>query len=146
MAVWSLSMTVTLHEQIRTLLLAAPAVTAIVGAGTAARIRGDYFQKLDGTAAGLEAVLIEVDSQEEQNDLSGQSGLAVGQITLTCRAASRQAASDLAQAVRGRLAGYASPVLDLVLDSRSDAWTAKTDASEDGWYDSILTFTPIYAD
>lgn len=138
------------HSQLVTLLKSLDAVTAIVGAGDAARIRPDGFQKRDGEI-GRAAILIEVDRQEHLNDLQGRGGLVVGEVTITCRAATRAASDALAEAVRTNgtdpgtgLAGYASTLLDLVVEDHVKSWVPKGDGSEDGWYDTLLTLMPIY--
>lgn len=139
-----------LHTQLLTLLKTLPAVTAIVGTGSNARIRCEGFQLRDG-ASGRAAILIEVDRQMHLNDLQGRGGLVVGEITITCRAATRAESDALAEAVRSNgtnpgtgLAGYASAALDLVVDDNVHSWVPKGDGSEDGWYDTLITLTPIY--
>jgi hypothetical protein len=143
---------VTLHAQIRALLVGLPAVASIVGAEPAARIRCDYFQAGDG-GPSTPAILVEIDSQAEANDLAGVSGGVIGQFTLTCRAATLEAAAELAEAIRTNgtdpgtgLAGYSSASLDLVLESSVDTWTAKEDASEDGWFDTVMSWVNISAE
>jgi hypothetical protein len=87
-----------LEADIRTALLAMNAVTAIVGTGDSARIYPDVF---DENCTTLPAILVEVDSEDPQNDIDGRGGLRIGLATLTCRATTRQGSRALAEAVLG---------------------------------------------
>ena len=87
-----------LAEDIRSALLTFDAVTALVGTGSSSRIYPDAFDENEVT---MPAILVEVDSDDPQNDLSGRGGLRIGMVTITCRAATRQGSVALADAVLG---------------------------------------------
>ena len=87
-----------LAEDIRSALLTFGAVTALVGTGSSSRIYPDAFDENEVT---MPAILVEVDSDDPQNDLSGRGGLRIGMVTITCRAATRQGSVALADAVLG---------------------------------------------
>lgn len=120
------------------------AVTALVGSGSSARIRPDKFHEEDGT---LPAILIEVDNESPQNDLTGRGGLRLGDVTITCRAATRQGARALAEAIRVNgtnpgtgLAGYAGASFDAVLDGIAEAYQPKGVGNDKGYYDTVMSF------
>lgn len=135
-----------LEEDIRTALVAMPAVTAIVGSGANARIRPDRFHEEDGT---LPAILVEVDHEDPLTDLTGRGGRRQGVVTITCRASTRAAARALAEAVRNNgtspgtgLDGYggSETAFDSWCVGQTTAFVPKSDGSDHGYYDNILTY------
>lgn len=92
-----------LPEALRTYLISKAAVTAIVGAGDAARIYPDVLPQ----GATLPAIAYEVISQDSEEHLEGISGLAHSRVRVECYAATRMAADALAELVRlAPLQGY----------------------------------------
>ncbi len=134
------------EADIRTALLAMSAVTGLVGASSLARIRPDRLHEDDT----LPAVIVEVDSEVPQNDISGVGGLRISSVNLICRATTRAGSRALAEAVRTNgtnpgtgLAGYAGASLDAVLETMTTAYVPKDDGSDQGWYDTNMDFTVI---
>lgn len=125
-----------LYTAIRTVLLADTDVTAIVGASSAARIWSCWPRTYT-----VPALVIEDDSDELQNDLSGHSGMTISQVTITCRADTAAAAQALLNAVKG-IAGHAG-TFDLVIDSIAASNTPKGDGSDTHWYDRLLSCTVL---
>ena len=90
-------------------------------------------------------IVVEVDKDEEQNDLSGKapSGMLVSEITITCRGATGPVAWSLWCAVRNALAGQTIGGVDYILDDTADSDTPKSEGSTDHWYDRVMSFTTI---
>ncbi len=135
-----------LEADIRTALLTMDAVTALVGAGSLARIRPDRLHEDDT----FPAIIVEVDRETPQNDISGVGGLRISSVNLICRATTRAGSRALAEAVRVNgtnpgtgLAGYTSATLDAVLESMTTGFVPKDDGSDQGWYDTNMDFTTI---
>lgn len=136
-----------IEDDLITALKSMAAVTAIVGSGAAARIYADHFpQGID-----LPAILLEVDTPNHSNTLDGRGGLVFANLTLTCRATTKRGSRGLAEAVRvngeepgSGLAGYAGDAFDAVLQSTAAAYVHRSDAGDDGWWDTVMEFTVSY--
>ncbi len=138
----------TMEELVRAALLTFTPVTDLVGGtGNDARIETDRIDENDD----LPAIIIEVDDERYQNDLSGTSGRIYVDVNVVCRADDRTGSRALADAVRLNgtdpgtgLHGYKDTVLSTVLD----AWledivnsaTPRADASDRYWYDANMSF------
>lgn len=128
----------TIHD-IRDALLALPAVTAIVGSGATARVWSDWQRTYTAPC-----IIVELDKEEEQNDLTGRAGgLIVADVTLTCRAATSDVSDTLRDAVRAGLSGY-SGAFDAILDDTQNAAVPKDDGSDLHWYDNVMSFTMLW--
>jgi hypothetical protein len=130
-----------LEADIRTALAAMTAVTAIVGTGNSARIRTDRLHEGDE----LPAVLVEVDTEEKVNDLSGKGGASFCGVTVTCLALMRETARALAEAVRVNgtnpgtgLAGYSGSAFHCTLESITTGFVPLEDGSDEGWYQCVM--------
>jgi hypothetical protein len=88
-----------LEGDIRTALLTMDAVTALVGTGNSARIRPYELQSIDDRKEPH--IIVQVDSQPRENTLDGTGGALINaDVNLSCRAMTRQAARELADAVK----------------------------------------------
>lgn len=133
-------------EEIRAALAGMTAVTAIVGDGSAARIRPD--RPYQGESPPL--IIVEIDSEDIENDLTGRADRVQFTATITCRDSSRSRARQLAEAVRTNgtdpgtgLAGY-SGTFDAWLESIDDANAWRGTGGDEAFYDTILTFGGTY--
>jgi hypothetical protein len=137
-------MAVPIEAALRTFLLTLDAVTAWVGTGDTARIRPDKLEEDDDETE--EHVILEVDNEEPQNDLTGKGGLVYADLTVRCRAATKSAARALAEAVRTNntdpgtgLAGYHGTAggltFDAVLEDQVVSFTPAGEGSDRGYYD-----------
>jgi len=138
---------------LRRALLTLDTVTALVGTGTAAKIRADHPDPDDKPPY----IIIEVDEDVPANDLDGIGGLLHSDVNLVCRAATSDAAWALSEAVRLNgtdpgtgLAGYTGTVsgdaLDCILEQRARASTPRNDGSKKRWYDVNMTITAIHGE
>lgn len=125
--------------EIRDLLLAMPAVTNQVGSGSSARIWGGWPRTY-----AVPCVVIEVDSEDLQNGLDGNSIGNVAQIAVTCRGGTAAEARALREAVKA-LQGHAG-TLDVVFDSVVHSQTPKGDGSTAHWYDEVFDGVAIFAE
>jgi hypothetical protein len=129
-----------LTTEISTALLAAPAVTALVGSdATSARIWNGWER-----VNACPCIVIEVDDDEEQNDLRGKSDLTISTPTITCRADTDTEAQALWKAVRATLAAYHANGLDLILDDTARSNTPKSEGSTAHWYDRVMSYTALW--
>lgn len=127
-----------LFVDLRNALLALPAVTAIVGTGASAKIWNSWPRTY-----AIPCIVMDIDSEDENNDLSGKGGLITASVTVTCRAATHDASDALQAAVRHGLAGY-SGTFDAILDSTVHSETPKADGSTEHWYDHVCDFTMLW--
>lgn len=120
-----------LETDVRTALLAMSAVTDLVST----RIRTDRLAEGDT----LPAIILEVDSEDPENDLRGKGGLTYADLVVRCRAANGAAARALAEAVKLNgtdpgtgLAGYGTiaSAFQAVLMSSSRAYIPDDDGSD----------------
>lgn len=93
-------------------------------------------------------IVVEVDRDEEQNDLSGKapSGMLISDLTITCRASDPGGGPQawaLWNAVRNALAGQTIGGIDFVLDDTADSDAPKSEGSTDHWYDRVMSFTVL---
>jgi hypothetical protein len=140
-----------LETAIRSVLKSLPAVTAIVGEGDAARIRPDVLDEDDV----LPAIGIEVRADEERNALDESDDAGRADVAVICRATTRRASRELANAARTNnttpssgLAGWegiaGGLTLSLIFDSQETGFTEADDASGTGWYDTEILFVALY--
>jgi hypothetical protein len=137
------------EADIRTLLLTLSAVTDLVGTGDAARIRPDKLDQADDDS--LQAIIVEVDSEEPALGLDGKGGRVYADVTLRCRARQKSQARAVADAVRTNgtdpgtgLAGYNGTVnghtLDAWLEDTQTSFTPADDGSDEGFYDVFCSY------
>lgn len=136
-----------IEQQIRELLLTYGAVTAIVGEGSAARIRPDDLAEGDA----LPAIIIQVENEDHEHTLDATAGFANTTVKVICRAVQRQKSRDLADAVKTNgtdpstgLDNFSCASFDGFCDSTSTHTTDAEDGSDDYWYDTDLSITLLY--
>lgn len=137
-----------IEDGLRTLLLSFDAVSAIT-----TTIRPDRLNEDDE----LPAIMIELDTEEDQNDLDGLGGLVRSTIMITALANQKTVARALAEAIRVNgtnpgtgLAGYAGPAGDD--DTIEGAWresvtcgyTADEDGQDTGEYAAVSEYVVEY--
>ncbi len=134
-----------LEADLRAYLLTLTPVTALVGTGATARIRPDRLHESDDRTQP--AVIIEVDSEDPENDLMGVGGLVYASVNLRCRALEKEDSRSLAEAIRLNgtdpgtgLAGFSgtagSMSIDAVLENTSTSFVKDDDGSDQGFYDT----------
>lgn len=141
-----------LDGDIRTALLAMSAVTDLVGTGDSARIRPFMLDDRDDKTE--EHIIIEVDTQRPQNDITGIGGLTYADVNISCRAMTPTLARALAVAVKRNgtspgtgLAGYggSGTSFDAVLEDEVAGRTLWADGSQRAWYtveqSYVISFT-----
>ena len=142
-----------LEGDIRTALLNMSAVTALVGTGSAARIRPYMLDDRDDKTE--EHVIIEVDSQSPQNDLTGTGGLTYAEVNISCRAITPTQARALAVAVKRNgtdpgtgLAGYggSGTSFDAVLEDEVSGRTLWNDGSQRAWHTVEQTYVMSFTE
>lgn len=145
----------TVEEELRTLLLTFSGVTDLVGTGSAARIRPDRLQQDDDETSPH--VIIEVDSENKLNDLTGKGGRVMADVTIRCRAQEKEDARALSESIRTNdtdpgtgLAGYSgtpgSLAIDAWLEDTATSFLAPDDASDEGYYDVFDSYTVSFAE
>jgi len=120
-------------------LLGMTAVVALVGD----RVWDEWFR-----TSVVPAIVFEIDTENRENDISGRGGLVFADVNIICRADTRAASRELAEAVRmngstspgSGLAGY-SGAFDAVLDDTQPAAVPKGEGSNAYWYDTNMSFT-----
>lgn len=132
-----------LYTGIRSLLVSSSGSTvALIGGSSAPRCYRAWQRTYTAPA-----IIIQVDTLDLQNDLSGHSGLTLGEVVVTCRGVTGPDVDALKTAAKNVLAGYSGTFngkqLDLVLDSIVSSTTPKQDGSDAHWYDWTLSLTPI---
>lgn len=146
-----------LEGDIRTALLDMSAVTALVGTGSSARIRPYKFEESDDTTR--EHILIEIDTEGRENDLTGRAGLGTGlvlsSVNISCRAMTRTLANALAEAVRINgetpgtgLAGYggSGTAFHSWLEDETPSILPFGDKSDREWHTVEMSFTMQYTE
>jgi hypothetical protein len=117
------------------------AVTALVGTGDAARIRPYQLDDRDNKLE--EHIIVEVDVEEPQNDITGIGGLTFADVNISCRAITLAEAKALAVAVKRNgtnpgtgLAGYggSGTAFDSWLEDEVTGKTLWDDGSQRTWY------------
>lgn len=145
-----------IEDVVRDFLLTRAAVTAIVATHPTASgpcIRPDRLHERDR----LPAIVITVDEEEYQNDLSGKGGLARATLTISCMADSRRVSRQLAEAVRVNgtnpgtgLAGYKGTVsgvgIHAQLNSAQTAYASLDEKSDEGWYATEAVYEVWYSE
>lgn len=124
------------------------ALRAILAADTATQtaLSGGQVWSYWPRTYATPCIVIEVDRDEEQNQLTGASasGMLQSTVTLTCRASDPNGgpqAWSLWSAVRHALHGKTIAGIDYILDDTVDSATPKEDGSTDHWYDRIMSFS-----
>ncbi len=127
-------------------LLTMPAVTALVGSVSATARVWNSWQRVNA----YPCIVMDIDREVEQNDLSGLPDLIVAEVTITCRDNTHDGSDALQQAVRNNgtnpgtgLAGY-SGTFQAILDDTVHAEVPKNDGSGAHWYDHVMTFTILW--
>lgn len=127
-----------LHIGLKGLLLTKSAVTALVGT----RLRFDQLSEKDI----LPALVIDVQSEENESDLSGAGGLITAVVELRAIAATKKTAADIAEAIRTNgtdpgtgLQGYTGPAVDADiraawLDGRDFEFVESGDGKDSGYH------------
>lgn len=142
-----------LEGDIRTALLAMNAVTALVGTGSAARIRPYMLDDRDDKTE--EHIIVEVDRATPQNDLTGLGGLTYAEVNISCRAITPTQAIALATAVKRNgtspgtgLAGYggSGTAFHAVLEDEVTGRTLWDDGSQRAWYTVEQTYVMSYSE
>lgn len=131
-------MSLNVKSEVRSVLIANAGVNTIVGTGAAVRIWSRWPRTYT-----TPCIVMECDSDAEQNDLSGKSLLTISDFTITCRADTDNGARALSDAVRAVLAGY-SGTFDAVLDSVADAEVPKAEGSADYFCDRVQSWTMLW--
>lgn len=90
-------------------------------------------------------IVVEVDKDAEQNQLTGasSSGMLISEVTITCRAGDPgggPASWSLWNAVRDALHGETLLGIEFVLEDTADSAAPKAEGSTDQWYDRVMTF------
>jgi hypothetical protein len=128
-----------LFTALRTVLLDTNSVTAIVGAADAARIWNSWPRTYD-----VPCLVLDVDREDEQNDLSGHSGLTIAEVAITARGNTHDQSDALCNTVKPVLCGYAGGTFDAILDHVVHSETPKMDGSTGHWYDHVMGFTMLW--
>jgi hypothetical protein len=117
------------------------AVTTLVGTGSTARIRPYQLDDRDDKLE--EHIIVEVDVETPQNDITGIGGLTFADVNISCRAMTLLEAKALAVAVKRNgtnpgtgLAGYggSGTAFDSWLDDEVTGKTLWDDGSQRTWY------------
>ncbi|MGA2035876.1 MAG: hypothetical protein ABSG68_26815 [Thermoguttaceae bacterium] len=133
-----------LFISLKSALLSIPAVAAIVASDahapdpTTARIWNSWERK-----NAYPCIIMDIDREAEQNDLSGRGDLIIAEVTVTCRDNTHDGSDALQQAVRAGLAGYSGD-FQAVLDDTTHAEPPKGDGSTAHWYDHVMSFTMFW--
>jgi hypothetical protein len=143
----------TIESGLVSLLKSFGAVTAIVGAGTTAKIRPYKLWQKDA----LPAVIVAVNSEEPDNDLSHHGGLVKADVSVIACAAEMIDARALAAACRTNstsnpgegLEGFSGLVGDVTINSiasgtRMPNFISFGDDSDEGYYVVDAHYTVIY--
>lgn len=137
-----------IESDIRTALLAMPAVTALVGAGESARIRTDDPDEAD--SLDTEMVVVEVDGEDRQPHLGGNSAFVTASVNVICRAPTRKRSRLLADAVLGTnaigLVNFSGGGLKLTLESVTPSVVYREDGTQRGLFDVNLMFAATWAE
>ena len=126
------------EEELRKALLGMSTVTAIVGT----RIWDEWFRNETHPA-----IVFEIDSERRENSLDGRGGMVFADVNIICRATTRLASRQLAEAVRLNgtsspgtgLAGY-SGTFDAWMDDMVSAAVPRGDSGNNYWYDTNMSF------
>lgn len=144
-----------IEESVRTALLAMTAVADFNGSGSGDEmvIRYGYLEEDDDT--GDPHLVIDIDDDNPQNDLTGKGGLRFAILTVTCRATTMARSKALAEAVRVNgtnpgtgLAGYtgSGTSFDAWLESEVRAVEPYDDNSGRWWHATIQTYNVCYTE
>lgn len=117
-------------------------------AATQAALSGGQIWSYWPRTYATPCIVVEVDKDDEQTDLSGKapSGMMISEITITCRAGDPGgglASWAVWAAVKAALAGQSIGGMDYILDDTADSATPKSEGSTDHWYDRVMSFTTI---
>lgn len=128
-----------IEKHLRDVLRSLSAVTDIVGD----RIWDEWFRTDE-----IPAIAFEIDNEAQEPDLIGKGGETVADVTIICRAATRAAARDLAEAVARNktdpgtgLAGYSDRNrFKSTLESQVMVANIQDESMNDYWYDVEMSF------
>ena len=143
------------EADLRTLLLTLNAVTALVGTGDSARIRPDKLAQGDDDS--LQAIIIEVDDERPQNDLSGTSLRRYADVTIRCQARTKAQARAVALAVKLNgtdpgtgLAGYTGTVsgtlYSIYLEDEQTSMSPVEEGSDEAYYNLFSNYVVTWAE
>lgn len=131
-----------LFSDLRQALLTLPAVTALVGGtGPGARIWNSWPRTYS-----VPCVVMDIDTEEEANDLTGTSDAELSSVTITCRAETEASSHSLQEAVRSGLKAYEGTFSVLCLNDTSRVATPKSDGSTGHFYDNIMDYSMAWAE
>ena len=144
-----------IEESVRTALLAMTAVADFNGSGSGDEmvIRYGYLEEDDATSDPH--IVLDIDNDLPQNDLTGRGGLRFADLTVTCRATTMALSKALAEAVRTNctapgtgLAGYggSGTSFDSWLVEETRAVEPYDDNSGRFWHATIQTYTICYTE
>ncbi len=116
-----------------------------VDSGTQAALAGGQIWSYWPRTYAVPCIVIEIDKSAEQNQLSGASasGMAISEVTITCRASDPgggPAVYAIWLAVRAALSGKTIAGIDYILEDTADSSVPKAEGSTDHWYDKVMTF------
>ncbi|KKK62026.1 hypothetical protein LCGC14_3008430 [marine sediment metagenome] len=140
---------------LRTLLLTLSTVTALVGTGDDARIRPDKLDQDDDDSQP--AIIVEVDDERPQNDLTGTSLRRYADVTLRCQARTKAQARAVAVAVKLNgtdpgtgLAGYggtvSSTVYSIYLEDDQTSMSPVEEGSDEAYYYVFSNYVVTWAE
>ena len=144
-----------IEEDIRTALLAMDAVAEFNGSGSGDTIviRPDYLEEDDTSTTPH--IVLDIDRDTPQNDISGVGGLRYVEVTITCRATTKADSKSLAEAVRVNgtnpgtgLAGYggSGTSFDAVLMDEVRAVESFDDNSGRWWHVAVQSYVASYTE
>ncbi len=143
------------EADLRTLLLTLSAVTTLVGTGDDARIRPDKLAQDDDDTK--QAIIVEVDDERPQTDLTGTSLRRYADVTLRCQARTKAQARAVAVAVKLNgtdpgtgLAGYSGTVSGTVysiyLDDEQTSMSPVEEGSDEAYYYVFSNYVVTWAE
>ena len=130
---------INLATEIGNVLLANAAVATLTGSDPITAKIWNGWERVNA----YPCVVIEIDDDSEQNDLSGTATMIISDVTLTCRGNSDTDSRDLWAAVRACLAGY-SGTFEAILNDTQVSNTPKEEGSTAHWYDRLMNFTILW--
>jgi len=129
-----------LYTNIRNLLIADATVQTLVGVGGLARVYRSWQRNYT-----TPAIIIQDDSDELNNDLSGHSGFTVSDVAVTCRSDSSVGVDTLRAAVVPLLAGYTG-AFDVVIDSIVSSVSPQNIGGDTHWFDWTIQMSTLVSE
>ena len=127
-----------LFVDLKAALMNVPAIVSLVGGSTTPRIWNSWARTYP-----TPCIVMDIDRESENNDLSGKGGLITADVTVTCRTDTHDTSDELQELVRSALAGY-SGTFEAILDDTTHAEIEKNDGSTGHWYDHVMSFTMLW--